>query len=132
MNPRLHRAWVLVLFLALTNASARENSGPHIYSNVRYVEEGTRDLLGTELELKINGTEASGVLRIYQGGCAEPVQVTGSLSGSKIDVFGEGQGFGKIEITGNLHDKRLEGLLRLERTHSSEKIRLKRITKPHC
>jgi len=132
MNPRLHHAWALLLFLALTNASARENPGPRIYSDVRHVEQGTRDLLGTELELKISGTEASGVLRIYQGGCAEPVQVTGSVSASKIDVSGEGQGFGKIEITGNLHGRGLNGLLRLERTHTSEKIRLKIIKKPHC
>ena len=132
MNHRLHRAWALLLFLALTNASAKENSGPRIYSNVRHVAEGVRDLVGTELELKINGAEASGVLRIYQGGCAEPVQVTGSFSGSKIDVSGEGQGYGKLEITGNLHGRGLEGFLRLERTHSSEKIRLKKITKPHC
>jgi hypothetical protein len=89
-------------------------------------------MAGTELELKINGTQASGVLRIYQGGCAEPVQVTGTVSGSKIDVSGEGQGFGKIEITGNLHGRGLDGLLRLDRTHSSEKIRLKIIKKAHC
>lgn len=132
MSPRLYRAWVLLLFLAVTNASAKENLGTRIYSDVRYVEEGTRNMIGTELELKINGAQASGVLRIYQGGCAEPVQVSGSFSSSKIDVFGEGQGFGKIEITGNLHGRDLDGLLRLDRTHSAEKIRLKRIKKPHC
>ena len=132
MNLRLHRAWGLLLFLALTNASARENSGPQIYSDVRNVEEGTRDLHGTELELKINGTQASGVVRIYMGGCAEPVQVTGSFSGGKIDVSGEGQGYGKLQITGNLHGRGLDGLLRLDRTHSSEKIRLKIIKKAHC
>jgi hypothetical protein len=111
--------------------SAKENPGPHIYSNVQYQEGGT-DLVGTELELKIEGAVATGVLRIYEGRCAEPVQVTGSVSGTALRVSGEGQGYGKIEITGKLQRGRLDGLLRLDREKTSEKIRLKRVTKPHC
>ena len=42
------------------------------------------------------------------------------------------EGFGKIAITGNLHGRRLDGSLRLERAHSAEKIRLRRITEAHC
>ncbi len=132
MKSSLLRVWPLLLVLAVINASAGETAGPRIYSDVRYIEEGAGDLVGTELELEIEGTQATGILRIYEGGCAEPVQVTGSLSGNTVHVSGEGQGYGKVEITGNLQHGRLDGLLRLERAHSSEKIRLKRITKPHC
>jgi len=131
MNSRLRRLWPLLCALAVIDASGKEALGPHIYSDVR-IEEGAGDLVGTELELKIEGTGATGVLKIYQGGCAEHVQIAGSLTGNTIHVSGEGQGFGKIEITGNLEHGRLDGSLRLERTHTSEKIRLKRITKPHC
>lgn len=131
MNSSLLRVCPLLLVLALINALAKENLGPRIYSDV-HIEEAAGDLVGTEVELKIEGTKATGVLRIYQGGCAEPVQVTGSLSGNAVHVSGEGQGFGKIEITGNLRRGGLEGLLRLERNHTAEKIRLKKITKPHC
>jgi hypothetical protein len=129
------RAWPLLLILAVdflvVCASARDNSGPRIYSNVQ-LEEGAMELVGTELELKIEGTAASGVLRIYYGRCAEPVQVTGTASGENFHVTGEGQGYGKIDITGNVHRGRVDGVLRLDRNHSSEKIRLKRISKPHC
>jgi|HubBroStandDraft_6_1064221.scaffolds.fasta_scaffold788702_2 hypothetical protein len=141
MNSRLSRVrpllLVLAVALAINNAWAKEVSGPRIYSDVRVVEEG-RDLAGTELELKIEGSVATGVLRIYDGRCAEPVPVAGSFSGNTIHVSGEGQGFGKIEITGSVHSGRLgqgdhfDGTLRLERNHTTEKIRLKRITKPHC
>jgi hypothetical protein len=131
MNSRLLPVLPLLLVLAVINVSAKENPGPHIYSNVQY-QEGAGDLVGTELELKIEGTAATGVLRIYDGRCAEPVQVTGSVSGTTLHVSGEGVGYGKMEITGKLQRGRFDGLLRLDRNHSSEKIRLKRITKPHC
>jgi hypothetical protein len=130
-NSWLCRIWPLLLVLTVINASARENPGPHIYSNVQLVEGGV-DFVGTELELKIEGTVATGILRIYDGRCAEPVQVTGSASGNTVHVSGEGVGYGKMEITGNLHRGRFNGSLRLDRNHSSEKISLKRIAKPHC
>src|SRR5580698_4751379 len=99
MIRSLARLWPLLLILAVISASAKESSGPLIYSDVR-LEEGEAELVGTELELKIDGSAATGVVKIYQGGCAEHVLVTGSASGNTIHVSGEGQGFGRIEITG--------------------------------
>ena len=137
MRFSLVRLWLLLLVLAAISASAKETSGLRIYSDVR-IEEREGDLIGTELELKIDGTAATGVVKIYQGGCAEHVPVTGSASGNTIHVSGEGQNFGKIEITGTLQSGHIgqsdhfDGLLRLERDHTSEKIRLKKIAKPHC
>ena len=137
MRFSLVRLWPLLLVLAAISASAKETSGLRIYSDVR-IEEREGDLIGTELELKIDGTAATGVVKIYQGGCAEHVPVTGSASGNTIHVSGEGQNFGKIEITGTLQSGHIgqsdhfDGLLRLERDHTSEKIRLKKIAKPHC
>jgi hypothetical protein len=137
MIRSLARLWPLLLILAVISASAKESSGPLIYSDVR-LEEGEAELVGTELELKIDGSAATGVVKIYQGGCAEHVLVTGSASGNTIHVSGEGQGFGRIEITGTLQNghigqgPHLDGWLRLERNHTSEKIHLKKIAKPHC
>jgi hypothetical protein len=137
MKFSLARLWPLLLILAVIGASAKETPGPHIYSDVR-LEEGDVELVGTELELKIDGAAVTGVVKIYQGGCAEHVPVTGSASGNKIHVSGEGQGFGKIEISGTVQSGHIgqsdhfDGLLRLERNHTSEKIRLKKIPKPHC
>jgi len=124
----------LLLVLAVINAPAKEKAGPQIYSDVRYIAEGggPGDLVGTELQLKIEGTEATGILRIYQGGCAEQVRVVGSFSGNTVHVSGEGQGYGKVDITGKLQHGRFDGVLRLERDHSTQKIRLKRTSKPHC
>jgi hypothetical protein len=137
MTSYLARLWPLLLILAVISASAKDTSGPRIYSDVR-LEEGEGELIGTELELKIDGTAATGIVKIYQGGCAEHVPVTGSASGNAIHVSGEGQNFGKIEIAGTLQSGHIgqsdhfDGLLRLERNHTSEKIRLKKIAKPHC
>jgi len=125
------RFGLFLTVLAIISASAKDHPGPHIYSDVHYVEGGI-DLVGTELELKIEGAAATGVLRIYQGRCAEPVPVTGSASGETLHISGEGVGYGKIEITAKLRHGRVDGVLRLDRAHTSESIRLKRIAKPHC
>ncbi len=132
MKSSLSRVLPLLLLLTAVNASAKDNSAAHIYSDVHYEEGGTGDLIGTELELKIAGSAATGVVRIYDGRCAEAVPVSGSFSGNTIHVSGEGQGYGKFEIAANFHRGGLEGSLRLERTHSSEKIHLKKIKKAHC
>jgi hypothetical protein len=122
---------LLLLILVVVNASAKDKSVARVYSDVRIVEED-KDLAGTELELKIDGNAVTGVVRIYDGGCAESVPVLGSSSGDTIRVSGEGQGFGKIEITGKLEHGRFQGSLRLDRLGKSEKIRLKKISKRHC
>jgi hypothetical protein len=137
MNSCFVRLCPLLLILAVMSVSAKETPGSRIYSDVR-LEEGEGELAGTELELKIDGTAATGVLKIYQGGCAEHVPVTGSAAGNTVHVSGEGQGFGKMEVTGTLRSGHIgqsdhfDGLLRMERNHTSEKIRLKKIAKPHC
>lgn len=130
VNSWLLRFWPLLVVLVAINVSA-SNPVRHIYSDVRYVEGGV-DLVGTELELKIEGAAATGVLRIYDGRCAEPVAVTGSVSGETLHISGEGVGYGKVEITAKLRHGRVDGVLRLDRAHTSETIRLKRIAKPHC
>ena len=132
MKTFLLRVCPLLLVLLAVTASAKENSKPHIYSDVHLEEQGERDLIGTELELNTEGSAATGIARIYQGRCAEPVKLTGSVSGNTIHLSGEGESVGKIDITGKLEHGRFDGVLRLDRVHSSEKIRLKRISKPHC
>jgi hypothetical protein len=131
MKSRFFRMWPLLLCLALVDASAKDNSGSRIYSDVRH-EEGGTDMVGTELELNISGNSATGVLKIYDGGCAEHVPVAGTFSGNSVHLSGEGQGYGKMEITANFRHGGLDGSLRLERNHTSEKIRLKKIKKAHC
>jgi hypothetical protein len=131
-SGRLHFLLALSIFMvAVMQAPAKEKPGPHIYSNVHEVEGGI-DLVGTEIELTVAGNAASGVLRIYDGRCAEPVAVTGSASDNTIHVTGEGVGFGKVEVTARLQHGRLDGSLKLDRAHSTEPIRLKKIAKPHC
>lgn len=132
-NSWRFRFWLLLLvvMVAAIEASAKDKPGPHIYSNVHEVEGGI-DLVGTELELTIAGTAATGVLRIYDGRCAEPVPVTGSASGNTIHIVGEGVGFGKVEVTAHFRHGRLDGSLKLDRAHTTEPIRLKKIAKPHC
>ena len=131
MKTFVRRLCPLLLVLSAMNALAKEKSGRQIYSDVHAVED-SGDLAGTEMELKIEGSSATGVARIYQGRCAEPMRVTGSATGNAIHVSGEGEGFGKIDITGKLQHGHFNGVLRLDRDHSSEKIRLKKISKPHC
>jgi hypothetical protein len=125
------RFWVLLLMIVAIDASGKDKPGPHIYSNVHEVEGGI-DLVGTELELTIAGDAASGVVRIYDGRCAEPVPVAGSAAGGVVHVTGEGVGFGKVEITAHFRHGALDGSLKLDRAHTTEPIRLKRIAKPHC
>ena len=122
----------LVLATVAVFASVYAQSGEHrIYSNVEYNEEGG-DLLGTELDLTINDGRVEGTLKIYQGGCADPVRLSGSSASGKLHASGQGAAFGKVEITGTLLRDSLNGSMRLEKAQSSEKIRLVKIAKPHC
>lgn len=121
------------LFCALVEIPiASSQRGQHrIYSNVQYNQEGG-DLLGTELELIVIGARVEGTLKIYQGRCPGPIQIVGSLSGGKVEVSGQNDVYGKVEITGTVHGNRLRGLLHLEKGQRPEKIQLKEITNPHC
>jgi hypothetical protein len=102
-----------------------------IYSNVEYNEEGG-DLLGTELELTVDNGRVNGRLKIYEGGCAAPVQLTGSLSGNKLRASGQSDTYGRVEIAGALQEAAFDGFLRLEKAQAPEKMQLKKIAEPHC
>jgi hypothetical protein len=130
MNVRI--TWRLLLpvmaLLALVGSVAQ--SGEHrIYSNVYYNEEGG-DLLGTELELTVHGQDVSGSLRIYQGGCAAPSAVRGTLVHGKLHLTGESVPYagGKFEVAGTIQ----AGFLILGKGAVSEEARLKRVGKAHC
>jgi hypothetical protein len=124
---------ILLLAAAVTAfAGAKAQSAGHrVYSNVEYNEEGG-DLLGTELDLTINNGRVDGTLKIYQGGCSDPIHFGGSSSSGKLHVSGSSDAFGKVEITGTLIRDSFKGLMRLERARGPEKIELKQILKPHC
>jgi hypothetical protein len=112
-------------------AVANVQSGEQcIYSNVEYNEEGG-DLLGTELDFTANEGRVDGHVKIYQGGCGDPVSITGSLSNDKLQVSGRSDAYGRIEITGTVRRTGFEGILRLEKAQP-RKIRLKKIAKAHC
>lgn len=123
----------LLLALAVTAfAGAKAQSRQHaLYSNVEYNEEGG-DLLGTELDLTINNGRVDGTLKIYQGGCADPVRFSGSSSAGKLHVSGQSDAFGRVEITGTFLRNSFNGLMRLEKAQSPEKIQLTKGAKPHC
>ena len=83
-----HTCLRLFVFAAVVTAfaCAKAQSGEHrVYSNVKYNEEGG-DLLGTELDLTINDGRVDGTLKIYQGGCADPVRLSGSSASAGHDT----------------------------------------------
>jgi hypothetical protein len=124
--------WVALIALTAVTATSgfAQQAQNRIYSNVEYNEEGG-DLLGVELTISVNGSHVSGQLKIYQGGCADPTPVVGSLMGNKLNVSGAGNGLGKVELAGNLDADAVTGILKTA-NEKGEKIRLKRIQTPHC
>jgi hypothetical protein len=122
-----------LLFIVLVGfARANVPTGDHrIYSNVEYNEEGG-DLLGTEVELTITESRVDGRLKIYEGGCSDPIPIVGSLSGEKLHVSGKSEAYGRIEIIGTVQGNGFDGWLRLEKAQKPEKIQLKKIAVPHC
>ncbi|MGB7600814.1 MAG: hypothetical protein WBM24_10955 [Candidatus Sulfotelmatobacter sp.] len=130
-SPIFFRALLLFTFLmgfARANVPPREH---RIYSNAQYNQEGG-DLLGTEVEFTISENRVDGRLKIYEGGCADPIPIAGSLAGEKLHVSGQSEAYGRIEITGTVRGNGLNGWLRLEKAQKSERIRLKKIALPHC
>src|ERR1700688_4574910 len=75
---------VASVLLAVGGIQAQQDES-HIYSNVEYNEEGG-DLLGVELSVTVSGSHVKGQLKIYEGGCAAPMEVSGSQVGTRIDL----------------------------------------------
>jgi hypothetical protein len=122
-------AIALVVLVVVSMGAQQDES--RIYSNVEYNQEGG-DLLGVEVQLTTNGAKIKGQLKIYQGGCAAPVAVSGSLIGDRMNLSGGSEEYGKIELAGTIRDTTFEGILRMEKAGKPEKVRLKKILKPHC
>ncbi len=132
MNSHICLRALLFAAMLTAFASAEAQPGEHrVYSNVEYNEEGG-DLVGTELDLTIGDGRVDGTLRIYQGGCADPIRFAGSASQGKLQVSGQSNTFGKVDIVGTLLRDRFSGSIRLEKARRPEKIRLTKIAKPHC
>ena len=102
-----------------------------IYSNVEYNEEGG-DLLGYELELHLDGPRATGVFRIYEGGCGSPAPVVGTLTRGELNLRGEDKFYGKVEINGRMSNELVKATLRMEKALKPETIKLSLIPRPHC
>jgi hypothetical protein len=125
------RLSVLIFVLIESAGTWAQQSEGRIYSNLEYNEEGG-DLLGVELQITSDAGQVKGQLKIYEGGCAAPMAVSGWLTGSRIQLSGKSDGYGKIELVGTIRDDAFSGVLRLEKGEKPEKVRLKRISKPHC
>jgi hypothetical protein len=123
------RRCLSVAILASLAVLARAQEA-RIYSNVEYNEEGG-DLLGVEVRIKADDGRAGGELKIYEGGCAQPIAVAGSLTRGKLDVSGKSDTYGKVELDGTISNDVMTGTLLTEGA-KPEKVRLKRISKPHC
>ena len=123
-------ALLLLSFFAMPDASAKDRPGPRIYSNVQYIEEAG-DLIGVELELTISHSQVTGLLKLYEGDCANPITVNGNLQGRRLHLSGTSGYFGKQEIDATIVEANLEGTLSVGKTHA-EKIILKRVSQPHC
>jgi hypothetical protein len=123
--------FLVVALLGIASANCQQ-SELLIFSNVEYNVEGG-DLLGAELEFTNNGSAVTGNLRIYAGGCANPIPLAGSLSSNQLHVSGQSEDYGKVEVTGTVRGGgNLICWLRLEKGKRPERIRLKKIAKPHC
>jgi|ERR1700688_3501655 len=121
---------VASVLLAVGGIQAQQDES-HIYSNVEYNEEGG-DLLGVELSVTVSGSHVKGQLKIYEGGCAAPMEVSGSQVGTRIDLSGKSDVYGRIELLGTIRDDKVVGVLRLGKAGKPEKVRLKKISKLHC
>lgn len=133
MTLRSAKVAVLICAISLAHSLSYGAAGTksRIYSNVEYNEEGG-DLLGYELELHLDGSRVTGVLRIYEGGCGSPAPVAGTLSGGKISLRGEDKFYGKVEISGRMSNDLVKATLRMEKAAEPETIKMRLTPKPHC
>lgn len=120
------------IFLAHQLSYCEAGGKSRIYSNVEYIAEGAGDLLGYELEVKVDESRVTGVLRIYEGGCGSPAPISGTLAGNKISLSGKSEVYGMVNISGSMSNESIRATLRLEKVAKPEIIKLKIIPKPHC
>lgn len=121
-------ALLLLSFFEMPETTAKDKPDRRIYSNVEYIEEAG-DLIGMELELTISHGQVNGLLKIYQGQCASPINVNGNLQGRKLHLTGISADFGNQEINATIREASL--VLNGGKTNG-EKIILKRVSQPHC
>jgi hypothetical protein len=120
---------VVFVLQAFTQTTAKAQT--RIYSNVEYNEEGG-DLLGYEIEFNVNGSQVTGVMRIYEGRCGEPVPLTGKLTAGKLSLSGQSRTYGDVRISGIIGSSSLKATIRMEKATQAETATLKPIPKPHC
>lgn len=113
----------------LTQAAPTEKA--YIYSNVEYNEEGG-DLLGYEIEFQLSGSQVSGVMRLYEGGCGEPISLTGKLTAGRLNLHGQSRTYGRVDISGIVGNGSIIATIRMEKATKAETVKLKSIAKPHC
>ena len=122
---------VCAISLAPSLSYSAAETKSRIYSNVEYNEEGG-DILGYELDIQLDGSRVTGVLRIYEGGCGNQAPVAGTLSGGKISLRGDDKFYGKVEVSGTMSNDLVKAILRMEKAAKPETIKLRLIPKPHC
>jgi hypothetical protein len=125
--------WIVLSTIAVAQGSSHAGTKArnHIYSNVEYNEEGG-DLLGYEIEFIANGPRVTGVLRIYQGGCGEPVPLTGELTDGKIALGGESRSYGVVKISATIIQGHMSATIRIEKSAKPETVKLQAAAKAHC
>ena len=124
-------AIVCAISLAPSLSYSAAETKSRIYSNVEYNEEGG-DLLGYELEIQVDGSRVTGILRIYEGGCGTPAPVAGTLSRGKISLRGDDKFYGNVELSGTMSNDLVKATLRMEKAAKPETIKLRLIPEPHC
>jgi hypothetical protein len=132
LDMRLLKVLLIFALGAMIRTNAQGQSSQHqVYSNVAYNEEAG-DLIGTELELNLQGKSATGQLRIYQGSCADPIAVSGTFSPHEMRLAGQSGILGKVEIVGAIKAGELRATVRLALAEKPEFVILKKIPKAHC
>jgi|SRR5271157_5588656 len=124
---------ILLCTIAVLQGSGQTSAKAivHIYSNVEYNEEGG-DLLGYEIEFRLSGSQVTGLMRIYEGGCGQPVPLTGKLTAGKLSLRGQSRTYGGVDIDGIVGSRSIKATIRMEKATGAEAVKLKSIAKPHC
>lgn len=134
MIPR-NAAKIALLFCAVFVVQAVSKSSAKtailIYSNVEYIKEEAGDLVGYEIEFNVNGSQVTGVMRIYEGGCGEPVPLTGKLTARRLSLHGKSRTYGDVRISGIVSSS-INATIRMEKATQAETVKLTPIAKPHC